>query len=212
MEIYQIENVIQFNFFSWDQLTKLTKPIFDSFKTQLSIFALVILKYLLSIHRIAKSQSIIWIDCNSNTETFSNVYRAGHSSGLSENRLLDWKILNSIFEIDPIKGLTGSIGLSLVTWLLLFLSADLPLVDLIDPLWLPRNDSFRRVPPPSDFGDPSASGFERNVDDDSSGAIFLRQICVSIRIRETGSGAAFTTLYFLRNLWTGPVSWSVTLH
>jgi len=178
----------------------LIEQIFDNFKTQLSIFALVIFKYLHSIHRIAKLQSIIRIDCNSNTETFSNVHSTGHSSGLSENRLLDWKILNSIFEIDPIKGLTGSIGLSLVTWLLLFLSADLPLVDLIDPLWLPRNDSFRRVPPPSDFGDPSASGFERNVDDDSSGAIFLRQICVSIRIQETGSGAAFTTLYFLRNL------------
>jgi hypothetical protein len=33
--------------------------------------ALAIFKYLLSINRIAKLQSSIQIDCNSNTETFS---------------------------------------------------------------------------------------------------------------------------------------------
>ncbi len=34
--------------------------------------AVVIFKYLLSMHGIAKLQSIPWFDCNSNTETFSS--------------------------------------------------------------------------------------------------------------------------------------------
>ncbi len=36
MEIYQSENAIKFNFFSWNQLNKLIKSIFENFKTQLS--------------------------------------------------------------------------------------------------------------------------------------------------------------------------------
>jgi hypothetical protein len=53
----------------WNQLTGSIKSIDYNFKTQIIRIALDIFKYLLSIHRIAKLQAILCIDCNSNTKT-----------------------------------------------------------------------------------------------------------------------------------------------
>jgi len=70
MEIYQIENVIQFNIFCCNQL--LIKSFFLQFNNSIIHIALVIFKYLLLINWIAKLQSITKNNCNSNTETFSS--------------------------------------------------------------------------------------------------------------------------------------------
>jgi len=67
IEIYWVENNIQFNFFTWHQLTELIYLIltFDS----LNCFSHI--QILNSINQIVKLQSIIWFDCIANTETFS---------------------------------------------------------------------------------------------------------------------------------------------
>ncbi len=54
-------------------ITRIDQTNFWQFINSIIQIALVIFKYLLSINRIAKLQSVILIDYNSNTEYYGNV-------------------------------------------------------------------------------------------------------------------------------------------
>jgi hypothetical protein len=63
-------------------------PFFNFVYFEAEVNALVIFKYLLSIHQIGKLQSTLRIVCNSNTETFSTMHPTNKTAYLVENSLM----------------------------------------------------------------------------------------------------------------------------
>jgi hypothetical protein len=87
----------------WSQLTNLIKSIIWQFKNSIIQIALVIFQCLLSIHQIAKLQSIIWIDWNGNTETFSTIFPWKYLNRIGCFSRLNWyKKVSGIFFLDKL--------------------------------------------------------------------------------------------------------------